>query len=218
MSDWLSLNNTVTVTETSRNILNCVNLTVELKVKMHKVEVRQHVCSANAKFALLFASFTKRFNGARLPYTELGYPHDTSMLYSEWVIIITNTVNIFTFLIQAPYNIDIYKRSMKMKPVRQIMYSVDVTVCFSLCERIPMDILVGRGGGRVIRHHSWLWLCFERNQQKKQSVEVRKDTSTTMTYYIILDIASYFVWYSLILEENKMSRNHPYFVRNKVTG
>lgn len=114
------------------------------------------------------------------------------MLYSEWVIIITNTVNIFTFLIQAPYNIDIYKRSMKMKPVRQIMYSVDVTVCFSLCERIPMDILVG-GGGRVIRHHSWLWLCFERNQQKKQSVEVRKDTSTTMTYYIILDSASYFV-------------------------
>lgn len=126
-------------------VLNCVHLTVELKVKMHKVEVRQHVCSANAKFALLFASFTKRFNGARLPYTELGYPHDTSMLYSEWVIIITNTVNIFTFLIQAPYNIDIYKRSMKMKPVRQIMYSVDVTVCFSLCERIPMDILVGGG-------------------------------------------------------------------------
>lgn len=145
MSDWLSLNNTVTVTETSS--YNCVHLTVELKVKMHKGEVRQHVCSANAKFALLFASFTKRFNGARLPYTELGYPHDTSMLYSEWVIIITNTVNIFTFLIQAPYNIDIYKRSMKMKPVRQIMYSVDVTVCFSLCERIPMDILVGREGG-----------------------------------------------------------------------
>lgn len=75
---------------------------VELKVKAYKAAVGQHVCSANAKFALLFASFTKQFSGARLTYTELGYPHDTSMLYSEWVIIITNTVNIFTFLIQAP--------------------------------------------------------------------------------------------------------------------
>lgn len=68
------------------------------------------------------------------------------MLYSEWVIIITNTVNIFTFLIQAPYNIDIYKRSMKMKPVREIMYSVDVTTYFSLWEQTPMDILTGKEG------------------------------------------------------------------------
>lgn len=29
-------------------------------------------------------------------------------------------------LIQAPYDTDIYKISMKMKPVRQIMYSVNV--------------------------------------------------------------------------------------------
>lgn len=32
-------------------------------------------------------------------------------------------------LIQAPYNTDIYKISMKMKPVWQIMYSVNVMVC-----------------------------------------------------------------------------------------
>lgn len=32
-------------------------------------------------------------------------------------------------LIQAPYNTDIYKISMKMKPVWQIMYSVNVVVC-----------------------------------------------------------------------------------------
>ena len=31
-------------------------------------------------------------------------------------------------LIQAPYNTDIYKISMKMKPVWQIMYSVNVMV------------------------------------------------------------------------------------------
>lgn len=33
-------------------------------------------------------------------------------------------------LIQAPYNTDIYKISMKMKPVWQIMYSVDVVGLF----------------------------------------------------------------------------------------
>lgn len=35
-------------------------------------------------------------------------------------------------LIQAPYNTDIYKISMKMKPVWQIMYSVNVMVCLFL--------------------------------------------------------------------------------------
>lgn len=45
----------------------------------------------------IVTSFTKQFNGARLPYTELGYLQDTSKLYSEWIIIITNTGNIFTF-------------------------------------------------------------------------------------------------------------------------
>lgn len=54
-------------------------------------------CSADAVCTFIVASFTTQFNGGRLPYTELGYLHDTSMLYSEWIIIITNTVNIFTF-------------------------------------------------------------------------------------------------------------------------
>lgn len=34
-------------------------------------------------------------------------------------------------LVQAPYNTDIYKISMKMKPVWQIMYSVNVFLSFS---------------------------------------------------------------------------------------
>lgn len=46
-------------------------------------------------------------------------------------------------LIQAPYNTDIYKISMKMKPVWQIMYSVDVVglfVCFvSFGEQIQRE-------------------------------------------------------------------------------
>lgn len=33
-------------------------------------------------------------------------------------------------LIQAPYNTDIYKISMKMKPVWQIMYSVNAWLVF----------------------------------------------------------------------------------------
>lgn len=45
----------------------------------------------------IVTSFTKQLNGARLPYTELGHLHDTSRLYSEWIMIITNTGNIFTF-------------------------------------------------------------------------------------------------------------------------
>lgn len=141
------------------NMSTCVNLW-SLKSKEHKVEGRQRFVLLMQSLHFYFASFTKRFNGARLPYTELGYLHDTSMLYSEWVIIITNTVNIFTFLIQAPYNIDIYKRSMKMKPVRQIMYSVDVTVCFSL-------FLLGGGVGEWSDTTAGCELCFQRNQQKK---------------------------------------------------
>lgn len=35
-------------------------------------------------------------------------------------------------LIQAPYNTDIYKISIKTKPVGQIMYSVNVMVCLLL--------------------------------------------------------------------------------------
>lgn len=57
-------------------------------------------------------------------------------------------------LIQAPYNTDIYKISMKMKPVWQIMYSVNVMVSlfffFLPCgERIQREcsqlILIVRG-------------------------------------------------------------------------
>lgn len=51
-------------------------------------------------------------------------------------------------LIQAPYNTDIYKISMKMKPVWQIMYSVNVMV-FSFGERIQREcsylVLIVRG-------------------------------------------------------------------------
>lgn len=54
-------------------------------------------------------------------------------------------------LIQAPYNTDIYKISMKMKPVWQIMYSVNVMVClfFTFGEQIQRErsklILIVRG-------------------------------------------------------------------------
>lgn len=64
-----------------------------------EIKNKQNTLSLLMQFAVLFfivASFTKQFSGARLPYTELGYLHDTSMLYSGWIIIITNTVNIFT--------------------------------------------------------------------------------------------------------------------------
>lgn len=78
--------------------VTCQNMRASLKHATKGEDKRASQVFANAQFALfIVASFTKRFNGARLPYTELGYLHDTSMLYSEWIIIITNTVNIFTF-------------------------------------------------------------------------------------------------------------------------
>lgn len=46
-------------------------------------------------------------------------------------------------LIQAPYNTDIYKISMKMKPVWQIMYSVNVMVCLFL--------LVSKSKGNAVK-------------------------------------------------------------------
>lgn len=99
----------------------------------HKVGDGQHVCSANAKSALLLLPHS--LNGSMVQGLTIH-----RIRISAWHIYAIQRMdyNYYKYskhiyiLIQAPYNTDIYKISMKMKPVRQIMYSVDVTVFFSL--------------------------------------------------------------------------------------
>lgn len=106
---------------------------VKTKVRLHKVRDGQHVCSANAKFALLLLPHS--LNGSMVQGLTIH-----RIRISAWHIYAIQRMdyNYYKYskhiyiLIQAPYNTDIYKISMKMKPVRQIMYSVDVTVFFSL--------------------------------------------------------------------------------------
>lgn len=106
---------------------------VETKFGLYKVGDGQHVCSANAKFALLLLPHS--LNGSMVQGLTIH-----RIRISAWHIYAIQRMdyNYYKYskhiyiLIQAPYNTDIYKISMKMKPVRQIMYSVDVTVFFSL--------------------------------------------------------------------------------------